>query len=103
MPSEEQKAKNLKGFEAALAAGVQSKGLVALNGTYTLAKLNPIKGRWYFAVQCLACGKTTPILPDESNGQRGNPFTGTGKIRVECHHCSKEIEAGRDEFVSLQW
>ena len=101
MASEQQKAKNVKAFEAALGANLNGK--VHLSNTYSLARIKANADQWYFGVKCERCKGSTPALPDESKGKRKNPFTGDGKIKVNCYYCSNEISAGSDEIISFQF
>lgn len=105
MASEEQKTKNTKAFEAAIASILPHNNVstVALSDTYSLANITPIDDEWYFSVKCKKCERTTPVLSDPSKGKRGNPFSGPGKLRVNCHHCQNEIQVGADEILPVQW
>jgi len=103
MTSEEQKTESVKAFKATLSSGLNSGGKVILADAFSPAKINPVTGKWYFGVKCEKCNETTPMLPDLSNGQGGNPFTGPGKLIADCHYCLKEALAGSDQILSFQW
>lgn len=103
MTSEEQKMQNTKALGAALASTLNNKGKVALTDTFSLARIGPHAGDWYFGVKCKNCEGVSPVLPDQSSGRRGNPFSGSGKINVRCHHCPREVLAGSDGILSFRW
>jgi hypothetical protein len=106
MVSKEQKEQNVTAFQSALAATPpNSRTKITLSDTYSLAEITPETGQWYFAVKCEKCNGITPALRDESEGKRGNPFSGSGKLSVSCQNCltPNDVQAGADEVFSVQW
>jgi ribosomal protein S27E len=104
MVSKEQKEKNLIAFQQTLAAMAGNfPGKIELRATYSLDSITPENSKWYFSIKCPKCKNVTPIVPDASNGKRGNPFSGTGKISVECFYCSNHLLASAAEISTFQW
>jgi hypothetical protein len=105
MVSKEQQENNLRAFQAMMAAvspnRVEAK--FTISTTYTLASIVPVNNDWYYAVQCLKCESITPFLSDASNGKRGIPFIGDGKICVNCALCLSQVESGVEGISTLQW
>src|SRR3989442_912315 len=103
MSTDEERPLNLEALKATLNAAIGSSAEVQLLGIYDLPKINPNVGEWYFGIKCEECRAISPALPDPSNGQRRNPFNGTGGLRLGCHFCSNEIQGGVDDIISIRW
>ena len=104
MVSKEQQDKNLKAFEAALAAiPLGAPTTIPLSDVYSFSDIFPKHGQWYFGGRCEDCGNDVPIIPDKSSGALGNPFTGPGSIKADCFYCSGKASAKSSDIRSFEW
>jgi len=103
MLSEETKLTNVHAMEAALSASLGSSTKINLAVPTSLARITPIVGAWYFSIKCDHCTVISPALRDESNGQRGNPFTGIGLLSLICPRCGEDAAARVEDIIVQQW
>ena len=101
MASKELREENTKAFEDMLVAIPEDK--ISLIDTFSLASIEPERGRYYFGANCERCERFTPVLSDVTKGRRGKPFSGAGEIKIQCYYCPNEIKAGAEELLSFRW
>lgn len=96
--------RNMAGFIAALRGAARTEdGNIALDNSFELAAPEPIKGNFYFSRVCGSCFLMTPLLLDNTKGQRSNLFSGHGKICAKCIHCEKAVELRPHEMCGREW
>ena len=92
--------KNVEAFESIVKVAARA---TSWHGLFKLAPITPAVGSWYFGVECPNCRRTTSAFGDFSDGKLGNPFFGSGEIRLKCHSCGREISARALQIVTLRW
>jgi endogenous inhibitor of DNA gyrase (YacG/DUF329 family) len=58
-------------------------------------------GKWYFGVDCPACGKPIALFDDESCGTKPIYFAGEGDMHAACPHCGAEHLYSPNELKSF--
>lgn len=91
--SDAQKKNNLEGMESLIKVASHGGAIQPVTDTFELARINPISGEWYLAVECPKCKRTSPIARDFSDGKLSAPFSGHGGFLVECYFCSYLVHA----------
>ena len=96
--------KNVDAFESIVKVAAHGGGRpMSWHGLFKLAPITPAVGSWYFGVECPNCRRTTSAFRDFSDGKLGNPFFGSGEIRLKCYSCGREISARALQIVTLRW
>lgn len=106
MISDEQRQTNLEAMTQALRAlraSVGGEATLVLADNYPMPSVSPESGEWYFVADCVSCGKRIPFLRDESRGDLGNPFSGTGSLAARCPECGAESRARAGQLSSDEW
>lgn len=104
MLGEEQKKQNVRAFEAMVnSAHYFNETIDPLDDTYTLARVTPVTGSWYFFARCRNCGFSSPLFEDLCQGQLGNPFSGAGGFRASCYFCAQEIRVISRAVYPAKW
>ena len=101
--SDAQKKRNLEGMESLITVAAHRGGSQPVTETFELARLNPISGEWYLAVECPKCKHTNPVVHDSSDGKLRTPFSGDGGILVECHFCPDLIHVPALALHPVLW
>lgn len=96
--------KNTAGFIAALRSVSRSQSeKLKMDDEYEVAAPSPIKGDFYFSSMCKSCFLMTPLLVDESRGEKRNLCYGNGKLYANCIHCSSRVELLPFEMIGREW
>jgi ribosomal protein S27E len=96
--------KNVEAFESIVKVAAHGGGRpMSWHGLFKLGPIKPAAGSWYFGVECPNCRRITSAFRDFSDGKLGNPFFGSGEIRLECYSCGREISARALQIVTLRW
>jgi hypothetical protein len=76
---------------------------IQMNDNYTLEKILPIAGAWYFYGTCIECRRKTPLFKDPSLGKSNSIFRGNGSIKSKCFYCDSIVNVKAVSLKSYQW
>jgi hypothetical protein len=104
MPSDE--LKKLDEYESALEAAAANQPIpkIPLDKSFSLSRIIPENGVWYWAAKCEECRTIVPLTPDPFSGQNQQPLTDAGgEFEATCHACQSVILAKGDDIFAYQW
>jgi hypothetical protein len=101
-----QEAKNIKAFEDLVKVAAHGgAAAVDVPQLFSLAKLTPLSGSWYFSATCADCGNITPAFRDASGGNLRQYFENCHQMRVHlrCRSCQCHIEIPTSQLRTVRW
>lgn len=103
-PGVTQAIKNTAAFIAGLRSASNPQGnKLKIDDSYEVCAPSPVKGDFYFSSICKSCFLITPLLVDNTRGEKIGICYGSGKLHAKCIHCSSKVELLPFEMVGREW
>jgi hypothetical protein len=99
-------ARNIKAFETLVKVAAHGgPPPVDVPQTFSVGKISPFSGNWYFCATCPDCGNITPAFRDESQGNLRNYFSNCSlmQLHLRCRQCQCHIQIPAKDLRVVQW
>ncbi len=95
---------NVKAFESVVKVAAFGGGvpIAPLTDWWSIERIQPTGGLWYFSFQCPTCRRSSPLFQDYSDGNLGRPFKGCGFMSI-CVFCATKVRCAAEAVSSTQW
>lgn len=94
---------NLASIAFLFKKAVDLKTPIAIEEIYTIEKITPIDGNWYFYRRCKNCKRRAPFFEDFHKGSVNYQITGLGSIQTKCIYCNETVKIHSKLFRSAKW
>lgn len=94
---------NLASFQYLLKISIKEGLSCTVDDNFTIEKITPVAGQWYYYARCKNCRRKTPLIEDPTQGCSDKKFTGCGSLISKCNFCGHKVKALAKFLKSFEW